>query len=209
MFNHVHQESAMPSPASSSADRIALFRLKAADLLANPLVQSGMTIQYRLDEQQDGTFAQSGTRVTPEELSRLMIDVRPFEKRNDAQVSLEGIDTVVMRQLKAQGFNHLAAAWAEKRKEQKEARNRWYRPSAPKQDDEFYPCDLVELEYYGNTYHLDPDKVSTYQELIGAGAGLLIHQTILNHLLRVANEVRQLLHHLDELEQAGVKWDVT
>jgi hypothetical protein len=70
-----------------------------------------MTIQYRLEKLGDGTYAESGTRVSPEELSRLMLEVRPFERRNDARVALETIDAVVMQQLMAQGLHELAAAW--------------------------------------------------------------------------------------------------
>ncbi|MCU1681957.1 MAG: hypothetical protein JWQ81_2696 [Amycolatopsis sp.] len=135
-----------------------------------------------------------------------MIDVRLFEGRNDQQISLETIDTVIIQELKRQGLDALADIWVELRKAQKEERNRWYKPKGVRQENELFPCDLVELEFYGNTYHLNPDMVLPYQQLNEGGTGLLIHQAVLRHLLQVAKEIRGILIYLDWFEAAGAQW---
>jgi hypothetical protein len=69
--------------------------------------------------------------------------------------------------------------------------------------------DAVELEYYGNLWHLDTDKTALRQELADGGLGLVQHQALLWHLQILASEVRGLLEYINRFEAAGVKWSTS
>lgn len=197
----------MPAaPSWSPSARIAKFREKAATLQANPLVREVTHVLTRAVRLDDGTFQVEGTRADPDRLRLLMLDARVFEQRNDSGgVALETINDVVFQELKRLGFEDLAKEWGMLRKAQREERNRWYKPSGRKKENELYPADLVELQYYGDTYHLDYEKVELYTQLGGAD-DLLIHQAVLHHLLLIAKEVRGVLLYLNRFETVGVEW---
>ncbi|WP_326957608.1 hypothetical protein [Amycolatopsis sp. NBC_01286] len=197
----------MPTvPSWSPSARIAKFREKAAILQANPLVQKVTHVRTQAVRLADGTFQVEGTRADPDRLRLLMLDARVFEQRNDSGgVALETINNVVVQELKRLGFDDLAKKWGALRKAQREERNRWYKPSGKKKENELYPADLVDLQYYGDSYHLDYEKAELYTQLGGVN-DLLIHQAVLQHLLLTAKEVRGVLLYLDRFEAAGVEW---
>ena len=66
--------------------------------------------------------------------------------------------------------------------------------------------DLVELEYYGNLWHLDAAKANLRQALAEGGLGLIQHQALLQHLQLLSSDVRGFLEYIRRFEAAGVRW---
>lgn len=189
----------------SVAERIGLFRRRAREFTEHRSTGAFTTVRTSWSAE---TGLLAGTELEQVELDSLLMRARVFDERNDKAIALATITRVLRNELAE--HPELVAKLDELRRQQKARRRKHLRAGeAPVEPGTSTAEDLVDLGGYGNFWHLDADKQRRHDEMVDAGAGLLLHQAQLLNLQLLLAEVRETVRFVDWCEAAGIQWSTS